>query len=363
MATFRKRGPFQWQSIIRRKGYPQQSATFETKQEAMAWAATIESKMMRGVWLDDGDASKTTLKESIDRYRKDVTPSKKGADQEQSKLNVLERSTLAESYMTNIRSKDVADYRNHRLQKVKANTIRNELNLLSAIFNTARKEWGMESLRNPVADVARPTPDKGRDRRLREGEEEMLLEAAKCNRSPYIYPAVILAIETAMRAGEVSSLRWENIEFTDAESGIAHLPETKNGESRDVPLFPRAVEALKSMPRRMDGKVFSYSDDPKIKAFSKAFASLRKQTKDKDGNDSPIVGLRLHDLRHEAISRLFEMGFSAEYVMTISGHKCHAMTQRYTHLKAEDMLRMHKEFTAMKAKAETSCETDTINIQ
>lgn len=337
MATLRKRGSCQWQAIIRRKGYPQQTATFESKPEAVAWAASIESRMIRGIWRDSGDAERTTLAECLERYRHEVTPSKKGALQENSKLNVLSRSPLADCFMLNIRSKDVADYRNNRLKKVASNTVRNELNLLSAIFETCRKEWGMERLHNVVSDVSRPSPGKPRDRRLNSGEEEKLLRAAKANRSPYIYPVIVLALETAMRAGELAGLQWKGIDF---DRHTAHLSDTKNSEVRDVPLSSRAILTLKKMPRRLDGKVFGYSSRPGNKSITHAFTSLCKQCTNLQGEPEPIENLHFHDLRHEATSRLFEKDLNPMQVAAITGHKTLQMLQRYTHLRAEDLARM-----------------------
>lgn len=337
MATFRKRGPYQWAAEIRRKGYPRQHATFETKTEAMSWAADIESRMGKGIWRDLGDADKTTLAECIERYRSEVTPLKKGAPQEQSRLNVLARSSLADCYMTNIRSKDVADYRNHRLKEVANNTIRNEMNLLSGIFETCRKEWGMEALQNSVRDVSRPSPGKPRDRRLFPGEEERLLRAAKANRSPYIHPLIVLAIETAMRAGELAGLEWANV---DLERRVGRLPDTKNGTVRDVPLSSRAATTLKSMPRRLDGKVFGYSTKPGIKSITHAFTSLCGQCTNPKGEPDPVENLHFHDLRHEATSRLFEKGLNPMQVAAITGHKTLQMLKRYTHLKAEDLAKL-----------------------
>jgi integrase len=328
MATIRKRGPYQWQAIIRKKGYPQQTRTFEEKKEAQAWAATIESQMMRGAWLDHGDADKTTMDECLDRYAIEATPKKKGAKQETHRINVLKRSMLAPCYMANIRSKDVAEYRDARLKEgLAANTIRNELNLLSAVFETCRKEWGMEALRNPVKDVSRPSPGKARDRRLLPGEEERLLEAAQKNRSPWIYPAIVIAIETAMRMGEIMSLEWQHI---DLEKHTAHLPKTKNGTARDIPLSERAEGILRDLPRSLNGQVLPIKMS--TKTISHTFKSVCKAAE--------IEGLTFHDLRHEATSRFFERGFDMMTVAAITGHKTLTMLKRYTHLRAEDIAAM-----------------------
>jgi len=327
MATFRKRGPYQWQAVIRRKGYPHQAATFETKPEAMAWATNIESKMIHGIWRDSGDAEKTTLAECLERYRHEVTPNKKGALQEDSKLNVLSRSTIADCFMLNIRSKDIADYRNKRLSEVAANTIRNELNLLSAIFETCRKEWGMETLHNVVKDVSRPAPGKPRDRRLQGDEEERLLAAAMKNRSPWIYPAIVIALETGMRMSEILALRWEHVNM---KKQVAHLPDTKNNDVRDVPLSRRVISVLKDLLRPIDGTVIGIKTQ--TKTLTHTFASVC--------NAAGIEDMHFHDLRHEATSMFFEKGLNPMQVAAITGHKTLQMLKRYTHLRAEDLAKM-----------------------
>jgi len=334
MATFRKRGPYQWQAIIRRKGFPEQTKTFETKPEALAWSATIESQMMRGVWRHDGDAGNTTLAECLERYKTEVTPKKKGASQENYKIKILSESSLGSCFMLNIRSKDIADYRDHRISIGRAaNTIKNELNLLSAIFETCRKEWGMETLVNVVKDVSRPKPPQGRDRRLTAREEETIMRMAKANRSPWIAPAITLALETAMRQGEIAGLEWK---YLNLKKATIHLPKTKNNEPRDVPLSSKAIQVFNSLPRRLDGKVLGIN----AKSISSTFKMICRNATTTEGKSEPITDLRFHDLRHEAVSRMFEKGLNPMQVASISGHKTLQMLKRYTHLKAEDLAKM-----------------------
>lgn len=330
MATFRKRGDLQWQASVRIKGYPPQHKTFESKDEAIAWAGDTESKMKRRVWHADSEATKTTLKECIERYVKEVSPKHKGYQQEISRLNVLKRSPLSAYYMSNIRSKDVADYRNARLGEVSINTVKNELSVLSAVFQVARYEWGMETLDNPVRGVPRPPSPEGRKRRLEGDEEARLLEAASRSRSPWIRAAIILAIETAMRAGEICKLRWSDI---DLEGREIHLVDTKNGTSRDVPIFPAAYDLLKDLPRRIDGKVFVYKNS---QSLGQAFSRICEKTKDAAGKPQPIVDLHFHDLRHEATSRLAPH-FQLQELAKITGHKDPKMLLRYYHPKAGDL--------------------------
>jgi integrase len=226
---------------------------------------------------------------------------------------MFKRSALADRFLASIRSTDIAKYRDKRLKEGKSPfTVNNEMILLSSLFNVAAKEWGFESLNNPVAKVARPKLPRGRDRRLYEGEEETLLEELPDN----------IKLETAMRLSEITSMEWKNVNL--ARRTIT-LEDTKNGESRTVPLSTRAVSVLKALPRNIKGRVFNISSNH----VSKTFHDTCKK--------SGIEDLRFHDLRHEATSRLFEKGFNPMEVASITGHKTLQMLKRYTHLKAEDL--------------------------
>ncbi|BCA80300.1 site-specific integrase [Desulfuromonas sp. AOP6] len=318
MASIRKRGPYQWQVKIRRRGYPLQSKTFETEDDAKKWARLIESEMDRGIFVSQAEAERTTLADALDRYRREITPGKKGGKQENSRINILSKTSLAPRFLATIKGSDIAKYRDERLLERSPITVNNELILLSHLFTVARKEWGLEGLRNPVSDIRKPKQPAGRERRLLPGEEEQLLKSAPVK----LRPIIVLALETAMRLGELTELNWNNVDLTRK---IAHLTETKNGSARTVPLSSRAILELKAIPRRLDGKVFGYSSN----TSSKAFAALVKNLKLED--------LRFHDLRHEATSRLFEKGLNPMEVASITGHKTLQMLQRYTHLRAEDL--------------------------
>ena len=165
----------------------------------------------------------------------------------------------------------------------------------------------------------KPRPAKGRDRRLTEKEIDKIIENTESSELPAI---VRLLTETAMRRGELSKLRWENI---DLKHNTAHLADTKNGEDRTIPLSSRAKAALAALPRQIDGKVFRMTPD----AITRAFARAASRAK--------IVDARIHDLRHEAVSRLFEKGLDVMEVASVSGHKTLGQLKRYTHLKASDL--------------------------
>ena len=370
MATYRKRGPHQWEAQIRRRGFPAQSKTLNTKAEAEAWAQMIESEMSRGVWLSRSEAEATTLYDVLDRYEREVTPGKKSAAGERSFLRIWRATAMAKSLMATIRSADVAKLRDQWLKEYEPSTVLRRLAVLSHVFTIARKEWGMESLSNPVELVRKPRPNDARSRRIvvevpqlgsgdvgekdsqrnaGDGELERVLAAS----GSILLPSVVwLAVETAMRRSEIAGLRWEHI---DLERRVAHLPSTKNGSSRDVPLSTRAVNifvALQKVDGELvdgkddsaveDGRVFRIRSDAVTRAFERAVVRAREVylSNCKDNRKKPdpryLTDLRFHDLRHEATSRLADI-FPLHELTKITGHKDPRMLMRYYHPRAEDL--------------------------
>ena len=141
----------------------------------------------------------------------------------------------------------------------------------------------------------------------------------------WLLPLVQLALETAMRQGELLRLHWE---YIDLNRGTAHLPDTKNGEARTVPLSSTAIAVLRALPRALHGDVFR---GVTTEAVKRSYMRAIRRAGSKD--------LRFHDLRHEATTRLFEKGLNIMEVASITGHKDLRMLRRYTHLKAEDLAR------------------------
>lgn len=377
MAAFTKRGPYQWRAQVRRRGYPAQSKTFETKAEAEAWAKMLESEMSRGVWVSRSEAEATTLYEALKRYEEEISAIKKGAVQELSVLKSCKALDLAKRPLASIRSSDIASLRDVWLKDYKPATVLRRLAVLSHVFSIARKEWGMESLSNPVELVRKPQPNNARTRRVaiaesspsskgedepesergaEDGEIELVLAASS---SALLPPIVWLAIETAMRRGEIVSLQWQHV---DLKRCVAHLPATKNGDARDVPLSPRAVAVLQrlwdargftsSQTLERDktantDRVFTIRADAVTRAFERAVVRARTQYIEtcKDAGRRPnakfLVDLRFHDLRHEATSRLASV-FPMHELTKITGHKDPRMLMRYYHPNAEDLAKRLK---------------------
>ena len=321
-----------WQAHVRRRGYPAQVRTFNTKAEAEVWAHDLESEMARGVFISRTEAEATTLGEALTRYLAEITPTKKPTTAYRERVigRALGCHPLARRALASIRGKDMAAYMRQRQADGKgANTIRLELALLSHLFNVARTAWGMESLSNPVDLVKgqRPRLPQGRNRRLVDDEHTRLLTAAEAYGGE-ISSLITWAIETAMRRGEIAAMRWEHI---NRETGTLLIPDTKNGTAREVPLSPPALAVLDALPAKASGQVWSLRPDSITQAFRRVCKA------------AGITGARLHDMRHEATSRLFEkQGFNAMEVSSITGHKSMQMLKRYTHLRAEDLAKRMK---------------------
>lgn len=325
MATINKRGSFQFQASIRRKGYPTQIKTFETRRDAEAWARSIESEMDTGRFVPTKEADQTSLYDALTRYADEVTAHKRSAKSELRRIAVWQKHPLAQRSLSQIRGADIASYIRERRASVSSGTIRLDLALISHLYTIALQNWGLESLDNPVLKIKKPAPGKARDRRLENGEEERLLEACNTSRSaPWLGAAVGLAIETGMRAGEILSIHWSQVKLKER---AIRLDETKNGDSRTVPLTRQAVKILEALPRSIDGRVIAAFYDSN--GMGNAFATARKR--------AGIDGIRFHDLRHEAASRFAQI-FSAQELARVMGWRTMQMALRYYHPRLDELL-------------------------
>ena len=326
MATIEKRviaeGYVTYRVKVRRKGHPPVTKTFDSLADARQWGRLIEAEMDRGVYVSRAEAESTLLRDALDRYSKEVTPSKRGAAQELKRIQQIRARPITEYSLAALQSKHMAKYRDDRLQEVGPSSVRKELALISHLYTIAQKEWGYGGLVNPVSGIKLPEPPAGRERRLEGDEEQRLL--AECKRYTELTPIVILAIETAMRRGEIIGLLWENVNLVKR---VARLPETKNGTPREVPLSERAVDTLRNLPRRIDGRVFGTTANFVTTAFDRITRAAN------------IEDLTFHDLRHEATTRLAEK-FDMHKLMKITGHKEARMVMRYYHPRAEDLAKI-----------------------
>lgn len=357
MATLRKRGPYQWEAQVRRRGWPAQSRTFESKAEAEAWAQMIESEMARGVWLDRSEAESTTLRELLDRYEREVSPRKKSFEREVSFLQTWRQTVLAGRVIARIRGADVAALRDEWLETMAPASVLRRLQVLSHVFNTARKEWGFESLANPVEMITKPTPNNSRERRVSSDELEAIIEASE---SPFLPAMLRIAIQTAVRRSELVALCWEHVQL-DGEAPHLHLPVTKNGESRNVPLLPEVVDALRNWREEallrsqasqtaigeLSGRVFPIRPDAVTRAFGRARDRARRAHEQRctargvAPDRQFLVDVTFHDARHEATAQ-FAVLVDGTDLAKITGHKDPRMLMRYYHPTPEELAKKIK---------------------
>ena len=330
MASFRKRSG-RWQARITRKGHIDMTKTFKSKDDAQRWARSIEREIDTDTFLHQHRAADQTLALLIERYRREVVPKLRGASTELFRLQTIERR-MGHLHISAVNTAAIASYRDQRLQEVSPSTCLRELQTLSAMLGLAQREWQVIAS-NPVQGIRKPSPNKARERRITCEEEVRLMAAltpaqrlsngrwSKGIRNIWIKPLVQLALETAMRRGELLALMWDNVNLAKR---TAFLPMTKNGTSRQVPLTNAAVQILVALPRSIDGHVFPLT------------ANAVKQAWDRVREKVGLHDLHLHDLRHEATSRLAER-LNVLELAAVTGHRDLKMLHRYTHLRAEDI--------------------------
>ena len=322
MASIRFRSN-KWQARVSRKGEQSLVKTFQTREDAERWARSIEVEWDKGTYQNTHQAQKTSFGELIERYMREVTPLMRGAKADTIRLKAILRRPIAKVNVMLLNSSRIAKYRDERLAEIAPSTVVRELAYFSSIINHARREWGI-NITNPVQSIRKPAQPQGRNRVLSHDEERILLQACepKANRNIYTRPFVILALETAMRRGEILSLRWENIDYSKR---TAFLQLTKNGESRTVPLSTRAIETLQALPISIDGRVLPIN-----------FAALETNFK-RARERANLQDLRIHDLRHTAITHLAERLPNLIELSAVSGHKSLAMLKRYYHPNPEQL--------------------------
>ena len=333
MATIRKRVGLRdtrWEVRIRRADHPTVSKTFSTRTAASKWALKTDRAIEAGELVPFSIAEETisTLGELLVRYRDTISSQKKGGRREVYKLDMMLRYPIAKATVGTIGPAHIAHYRDTRLRLASTGTVLKELQLLSHAIEIGRREWGLRMTQNPVKAIRKPTPPKARDRRLvqDDDEERRLLEACGTFSNQWFVPVIQFAIETGMRRGEILSLHWQDVHL---DRSFVHLRDTKNGDSRDVPLTPKAIDIL----QQLNEKGISNRMEAVFPIHFEALKSAWRRATRKAGIDD----LRFHDLRHEATSRFFEKGLNVMEVAAITGHKDLRMLQRYTHLRAEDL--------------------------
>jgi integrase len=331
MASFRKTATG-WRAELFVKG-ARDSRCFDTKAEAQAWALKRETELRS---IGSGQGSKThTVGDVLTEYRDKVSPTKRGERWEKLRLDLIGRKKIegrefSTFKLADLRPTHIAAWRDARVREVSGASVSREMSLLSHALDVARREWGW-IVHDPMKDVKRPESAPARDRLISQKEIESILLALGYQEglpvsltSQRVAVAFLFAIETAMRSGEILGLTCHTV---DLGRRVAHLPLTKNGAARNVPLSSRALELLRMLPAVEDGEpLFNLNDRSRDALFRKA----RDRAK--------IKGLTFHDTRHEAITRLAKKLQPLD-LARVTGHTNLSELLTYYNETAEDIAR------------------------
>lgn len=352
MASFEKRGDFQWRAKVRRLGQSELSKTFDTKTDAVDWAREVERKIKRGE-IDDLDPTtqKITVCDAALSYRDQVLPTlaRQGKGTGDMHLRRIE-GEFGALYVAALRAPAINTWARRLADGgLGAQSIIHHLNTFSGLVRHAQTVLGVHiPAGNPLKLVGRPAVAGARDRVLRDGELDLLMRAARdagdgpgMQAGVMLEPMIRLALATSMRQGELLALRRD---WIDKKSRTIQIPAdaTKNGDSRTVALSSAAVSVLESIPLHISGRVFGSWKD--ASSFAKPWQRLLRRAKRIYAGDCKLAGatpnaamlenLRFHDLRHTATTELFSRGLNPFEVASMTGHKSMQMLKRYTHVDA-----------------------------
>ena len=334
MPTFDKRigrnGKVAWRVRVRRQNGPLLTKTFAKKSDGETWARSIESRLDAGEQLPTAEARKRTLAEAIDRYLEVTLPRAKNNKNASEHVRQLKwwRDTLGTMPLSNIKASTIAEARDSLGKRrsgediqITGATLNRYLSALSSVLTVTHKEYGWIS-RNPIDNVRRFADGKSRERFLSDDERDALIAACDESAFPALGTIVRFALATGARKGEILGLLWSSVDLTRR---TARFLDTKNGESRTVPLAAHAIELLKKWKRERlpTGAVFPFPSATVHKYWRKALVVAK------------LKDFRFHDLRHSAASYLAMSGASLMDIAAILGHKTLAMVKRYSHLSEQ----------------------------
>lgn len=303
-----------------------QTKTFDSKKDAEQWAAEIESKL--GVSKFDKlqlKAAKTvTVRDLFKQYEIEVVPGMRGRNELSIVQRVIRDAAFMPILVTKITPQDIKNWRDNRAQEVQPQSVHRELNTISAVFSHAIKEWNTPIEVNPCHSVSRfKGADKPRDKRWNPDDVQKFLDAAgwkedaplKVGRD-YVGWALLLGIETAMREGELCSLKVADFH---KEGKYVFLAMTKNGDSRKVPLSTTAIRYLDALCK--DKK----PEDRIININANTLCEYVLEVRIKCG----LRHLHFHDTRHEAATRLSAKLPNVLELSAVTGHRSLKSLQRY----------------------------------
>lgn len=315
---------------IRLKGHPPEHATFKRLTDARKWGQSVEAAMRDGRHFKTSEARRHTAADMIDRYLREVAPLRPRNISNTTRHLNWWKAKLGPRLLSDVGPALLAECRNElqtlpggKCKVRSAATVVRYLASLSHAFTIAMKEWNWVEA-NPVLKISKPREARGRERFLSDSERERLLVACAASSSRFLRTAVVLAISTGMRRGEMMGIRWEQV---DLKRGLIMLTQTKNDTSRAVPLAGLAHGLMTELAqvRRINADLVFYGADP-------ARPVDLKKPWDTAVRKAGLADFRFHDLRHTAASYLAMNGATTIEIAGILGHKTLQMVKRYSHL-------------------------------
>jgi integrase len=322
---------------IRLKGCPHLSKNFESFLNAKEWKRKTVAALKSGQSYETTEMRRLTIGDLIDRFiqtnlgnlRNHLTM-KGQLEWWKKEIGYCILSQFREDLIASSRDKlkKEPDYLG-RLRSPA--TVNRYLCSLGSVINIAVKEWRLLPA-SPLKNVRKLSEPRGRERFLSKEEKSRLLHACQLSSSKLLYPIVILALSTGMRKGEILGLKWRDFDF---ENGRLILHRTKNGDRRVVPVRGQALELLKNLAlsnenfeQLGDEFVFSIKAGKKAIDFRGCWQGALKLAN--------VENFKFHDLRHDYITNLSELGYPLHVISRIVGHRSHAITaSRYSHLSLE----------------------------
>ena len=310
MASIRNRNG-RWHVQIRKKGIKSINRTFTLKSDAQLWIREQE----RSIELEGSERPKlnllnNTLSDLLNKYELEIAAHLKSYHVERHYFALIKRQPFSNLTLRNLKAADIQFWINERCKTHRSSSINRVVGIIGRVLNIAIKSWDYPLATNPILKVIKPACITSPILRL----SPDTLEKIKCPSSKIGW-VVIFAIETGMRRSEIANLKWTELNFDD---GLVYTIETKNGHPRYIPLTENAIQAIKQMDNNTE-YVFGMSSN----AINLAWQRFKR--------NNGIENVRFHDLRHEAISRMFERGLSVAEVSMISGHRTVSQLFRYAH--------------------------------
>ena len=311
MSFVRKRNG-KWQCIVKSKGNPTRTLTFEKKSDAILWGKKQSYELFKKnnkIYNNNYP----TFRECLERYRDEIVVFKRAKEMENKLVKYILTEPFCSYAIDRVSRSMIAKYRDKALKTLCASSVNRRLALISHMFSICKKEWDYE-VENPVLSITRPTNPEPRDRRFTDDELDKLLKGNRAD--PHMKFIIELALETALRRSEIANILPEHVKGNMLKVVKAKV------KPRVIPLTKRAQELLK----------YNLPITKSANAILLSWKRLMKFYEIKDAH--------FHDLRHESLCRFFiKKNLSVPEVQVISGHlEPRTLLKVYANIKAEDIV-------------------------